>query len=134
MRLKRVLGRFRRQLLVYRRRPLRLLAALATSTVLTISNVCCLWFCAQALGVHASLFVMLIIFSFGIGLSTAAPTPGGIGGMEAGLWAGLVAYHTPHGLALAVVLLYRLVSYWLPLLLGVVAFIVCQRRQLFVAD
>jgi uncharacterized protein (TIRG00374 family) len=48
-------------------------------------------------------------------------TPGGLGFVEAGLTATLVAAGIPAGKAIVATLVYRLVSYWLPLLAGPVA-------------
>jgi uncharacterized protein (TIRG00374 family) len=48
-------------------------------------------------------------------------TPGGLGFVEAGLTATLVAAGIPAGKAVVATLVYRLVSYWLPLLAGPVA-------------
>ena len=56
------------------------------------------------------------------------PTPGGLGGVEAGLVAGLVAYRVASADALAAVLVYRLVSYWLMLAIGAAAFVIAERR------
>jgi uncharacterized membrane protein YbhN (UPF0104 family) len=128
--LKSRLSELRRQLLIYNRRRWHVLAALLSSIVLTLANVLCLMSCALALGVHLSFTVNLLVFTFGIGAGTATPTPGGLGGFEAGLAAGFIAYHVASPVALAAALLYRLVSYWLPLGFGAVAFIVCQRRKL----
>ena len=98
---------------------------------LTACNVLCLWASAAAAGIHLPLAALFIIFTFGISLGTATPTPGGLGGFEAGLFAGLVAYHVPSGPALAIALLYRLISYWLVLVIGAIAFTVGQRQGLF---
>lgn len=123
----------RNQLFSYRKRPGRLPAALLTSMLLTLSNVLCLWACASALSIHLSWVGTLLVFSFGVAGGAAIPTPGGLGGFEAGLVAGFVAYNVPISAAFALALLYRLISYWLPLAVGALSFIVCQRRQLFTA-
>jgi uncharacterized membrane protein YbhN (UPF0104 family) len=124
----------RSQLLSYRRRPWRLPAALTSSLALTLCNVLCLACCALALGVHLPFIVILLIFSFGLGAGTATPTPGGLGGFEAGLAAAFIAYHVASPTALAIALLYRFVSYWLPLPAGAAAFVIAQKRQLFSID
>jgi uncharacterized protein (TIRG00374 family) len=62
--------------------------------------------------------------------STATPTPGGLVGAEAGLFAGFVAYGVSAPMAGAAVLLYRFVTYWLPLLPGVLALFLARRRRL----
>lgn len=122
---------FKMQLLSYRKRPLRLILALCTSMLLTLCNVLCLFFCLKALGMDLSFAAVLLVFTFGVGTGAAVPTPGGLGGFEAGLAAGFVAYGIDASPALAAALLYRLVSYWLPLAAGLMAFIMCQRQKLF---
>ena len=112
----------------YRQQPSRLVAALGSSMLLTISNLVCLWLSALAVGVHVGIVAILLVFTFGIALGSVAPTPGGIGGVEAGLVAGLVAYQVPANQALAAVLIFRLINYWFSLLLGAGAFVAAQRR------
>lgn len=122
------------QLLTYRRHPERLGAALVSSMALTVCNVLALYACMLALHVHLSPLAVLLVFSFGIGAATAVPVPGGLGSFEAGLVAGFVAYHVDSSTALAVALLYRLISYWAALAAGAVAFVFVQRWQLFTHD
>jgi len=112
----------------YRFRPGRLLTAISSSMALTVSNFMCLWFSALAVGVHVSLVAILLVFTFGVALGSVAPTPGGLGGVEAGLVAGLIAYHVPANQALAAVLIFRLINYWFSFLLGAGAFVLAQRR------
>jgi uncharacterized membrane protein YbhN (UPF0104 family) len=123
------LHNFAKQLLAYRHRPAHLASALICSMSLTLSNVLCLWFCILALHADLSFIAVFLVFSFGVALGTATPTPGGLGGVEAGLVAGLVAYHLDGATALAAVLLFRLITYWLPLLAGSLAFVFSQRRH-----
>ena len=120
-----------KQLAEYRHRPLRITLALLTQIGLTLTNVLSLSFSALAVGIHLSFLVIFIIFTFGSGIRNITPTPGGIGGFEAGLVAGFVAYNIGGGRALAAVLLYRIVSYWLPLIAGAVAFVYAQQKHWF---
>ena len=129
--LKRLLATIGSQIAVYERRPWRLSGALSSSMLLTVCNVLCLYSCMLAVGVHLPLIVVILIFTFGLSTGTVTPTPGGLGGFEAGLTAGFVAYHIGSGSALAIALLFRLITYWLMLLVGMVAFIVVQRKHLF---
>jgi undecaprenyl-diphosphatase len=119
---------FGRQLLAYRHRRGHLLAALICSIGLTLVNVLSLWFCVLAMHINVPFIAVLVIFSFGVALGAATPTPGGLGGVEAGLVAGLVAYNVDGAAALAAVLVYRLISYWLPLIVGAIALVASQRR------
>lgn len=130
-RVRRALHEAMGQLRSYSRRPLSLLKAQSTSLTLTICNVSALYFCMHALGVHLSFPATMLVFTFGLGAGSAVPTPGGLGGFEAGLAAGFVAYGVDPAPALAIALLYRLISYWLPMLIGGIAFVFCERRGFF---
>ncbi len=129
-RLKKGLIDLKDQLLEYRHRPKSVLAALLTSLCLTAFNVLSLYACSAALGVELNFAIIMLIFTLGIGAGTATPTPGGLGGFEAGLVAGFVAFKVDSSTALAIALLYRLISYWLTLLVGAIAFLISQKKQL----
>ena len=130
-RLKRTFMNVLKQIVAYRQRPWRLSVALLSSMSLTLCSVLTLYSCINALGVHLPVLVVILIFTFGLGAGTATPTPGGLGGFEAGLVAGFVAYHVDSSSALAIALLFRFITYWLTLLLGIFAFVISQRRHLF---
>lgn len=125
------LRRVVQQMLGYRHKKLRLSGTLAASIGLTLCNVASLYGCVLALQLPVSFIQVLIAFTLGIGLGTVTPTPGGLGGVEAGLVAGLVAYHVHGADALAAVLAYRLISYWLALAVGALAFVIAERRGYF---
>lgn len=128
-RFKKGLKDVKNQLLDYRHRPLNLGSALLTSMCLTTLNVLALYACANALGVHLNAAAIMLVFTLGIGAGTATPTPGGLGGFEAGLVAGFVSFHVDSSTALAIALLYRLISYWLTLITGAAAFVFAEKQQ-----
>ena len=77
-----------------------------------LSNAACLLACLLALHVHVPWRGLLVIYSL-TQISASLPiTPGGLGVVEGSMAALLVAYGTPASQALAVVLLYRIVSFW----------------------
>lgn len=120
------------QMLAYRRHRLgHLSVALLTLVCLTLCNVLSLYWSARALDVPIAFANVLLVFTLGIGIGTITPTPGGLGGVEAGLVAGLIANHVPDSTALTTVLIYRFISYWLPLAGGAVAFVLAERRKYF---
>jgi uncharacterized membrane protein YbhN (UPF0104 family) len=118
-----------KSLLGYRRRLPKVGLALLTSVGLTLCNVLSLWFCTQAIGVHVSFEQVLLAFTLGIAVGSIAPTPGGLGGIEAGMVAGLVGFHVVSSQALAAVLLYRLFNFWLAFAVGAAAFVFVSRRS-----
>ena len=55
------------------------------------------------------------------------PIPGGIGGIDGGLIGALIVYGLPAAATAAAVFAYRVILFWLPLLVGAVAFISLRR-------
>jgi undecaprenyl-diphosphatase len=81
----------------------------------------------EAFGADVSLAQVVAIYLGGAALASFSPTPGGLGAMEAALVAGLSAVGVEHGPAIAGVLTFRLLTYWLPILPGWVSYQVLRR-------
>lgn len=111
------------QLKGYRNRPKDILIALFGNGLATMTSVVALFACAHSLDVSASLSLALITYVLGNALGGLVPTPGGLGGVEAGLYTGLILGGISSGDALSIVLLYRLITYWLALVPGILFFI-----------
>jgi uncharacterized protein (TIRG00374 family) len=68
--------------------------------------------------------VIIVLQGYLIGqLGGALPLPGGLGGIDGGLIGALLLFGIPAAQAAAAVLLYRVVLFWVPLIMGVPAFI-----------
>ena len=63
-------------------------------------------------------------------IAAAAPTPGGLGALEAAMVAGLTGVGLESGVAVAAVLSYRLATYWLPILPGWISFRRLEQRNI----
>ncbi len=72
--------------------------------------------------------LVLLAFCAAQVLAQIPLTPGGLGFVEAGLTATLALAGVPAAAAVLATLAYRLVSYWLPLPIGLVAYIAHRRR------
>jgi uncharacterized membrane protein YbhN (UPF0104 family) len=85
-------------------------------------------------GLHAfgsSPPITLVLMGYLLGqLGGLLPIPGGIGGIDGGLLGALVVYGVPAAAAAAAILAYRVILFWLPLLLGGVAFISLRKGLL----
>ena len=112
----------------YRHRKREVSLAFFTSMLLSIVYVLVLLASSQALGIHLGFNQVFLIYTFSLLTGALTPTPGGLVGVEAGLAAGFIAYGIESDTALAIALLYRLVTYWLPLLPGFIAFRIVQNR------
>ncbi|MEW2538240.1 lysylphosphatidylglycerol synthase domain-containing protein, partial [Micromonospora chalcea] len=86
------------------------------STALTLTYGLCLYVALIAAGPVplAHLPPVILVCLVGEGVSSAAPTPGGLGATEAALVSGLLLYGVPLDAAVAGTLIYRLATFWLP--------------------
>ena len=112
-------------------RPQKLLFGIGGSVLLTAAFVMCLDASIRAFGhgsAHLSLASVAVVFLAGNALGSAAPTPGGVGAVEATLTVGLIAVGLPKEVAAPAVLLYRLLTLWLPVLPGWLFFNQLTRR------
>ena len=81
-----------------------------------------------AIGAHPAILPAAVVYLAGNAVGSAAPTPGGIGGVEAVLAAGLTAIGIPGHEAIPAVLLFRVATFWLPIPAGGLAYLVLRRR------
>ncbi|MFC8129578.1 flippase-like domain-containing protein [Streptomyces sp. NPDC057302] len=103
-------------------RPQKLLTGIGGMLLLTLLFVLCLDASVRAFSstemTTLSLASVAVVFLAGNALGSAAPTPGGVGAVEATLTFGLIAVGVPKDVAAPAVLLYRLLTLWLPVLPG----------------
>jgi uncharacterized membrane protein YbhN (UPF0104 family) len=104
------------------RRPTRAVELFGGSAAGTFSYVLALAACLHTFGAGVSLERVAAAYLGGIALGTAAPTPGGLGAVEAALVAALTGLGVGVGPAVTGVLAFRLVTFWLPTLPGWLAF------------
>jgi uncharacterized membrane protein YbhN (UPF0104 family) len=64
---------------------------------------------------------LLIAFMIGAAAGSSVPTPAALGSTEAALAAVLVSTHVPAGHAIQDVLLFRLITFWAPAVIGIAA-------------
>ena len=85
-----------------------------------------LWASFQAFDYSPPITVILMGYLIGQ-LGGLLPLPGGLGGIDGGLIGTLIVYGVPAAVTTAAVLVYRTILFWLPLLVGAVAFISLRR-------
>ncbi|HEX7136006.1 MAG TPA: lysylphosphatidylglycerol synthase domain-containing protein [Iamia sp.] len=73
---------------------------------------------ARALGVDLAFVSLFALYFLATTVGAAVPTPGGVGGVEAALTAALTSSGVDPATAASVVLLFRLVTFWLPVVPG----------------
>ena len=126
----RFMFRFEHVVVHFRDKPKKIMLATFAAFLLTVSMFVVFSLSVCAFGVKFDLVPFFIVFTFGVVVGIAMPTPGGVGGVEAGTTAGLLAYGVATTPALAAALTFRLITYWLPLVAGAPAFFVARHRKL----
>ncbi|MET9343797.1 lysylphosphatidylglycerol synthase transmembrane domain-containing protein [Nonomuraea sp. NPDC003804] len=96
---------------------------------LSLAFVVCLYGCVRAFGGDTSFTTVAVVYLTANAIGSAAPTPGGLGAVEASLAVGLTVAGVPAEYATSAVLLYRLLTFWLPVLPGWAAFTYLQRHE-----
>ncbi len=84
----------------------------------TLGAALALWASVQAFGGGATFVTCTVVTMVGGTLASAAPTPGGVGAVEAALIGGLAAFGVPAAVGVPSVLLYRVLTCWLPVFVG----------------
>jgi undecaprenyl-diphosphatase len=100
------------------RTPSKLTALFGGSLLVTASYILAMVASLHAFGDTTALAPVVLVYLTASAVATAAPTPGGIGATEAALIAGYTALGIPATTAVAAVFLFRLVTFWLPILPG----------------
>ncbi|MFB8440863.1 lysylphosphatidylglycerol synthase domain-containing protein [Streptomyces niveus] len=106
-------------------RPMKLVTGIGGMLLLTGLFVMCLDASIRAFDdghQQLSYASIAVVFLAGNALGSAAPTPGGVGAVEGALTLGLIATGVPKEVAAPAVLLYRMMTLWLPVLPGWICF------------
>ncbi len=97
--------------------PARLAVLLGCSASITLCYLGAMVASLHAFGSEESTLVIGLLFLTGSAVANAAPTPGGLGGAEAALVAAFTTVETA-AIVIPAVFLFRLVTFWLPILPG----------------
>lgn len=108
--------------------PGRLALGVAGNLIMTLGYIVALWCCLAAFGESLSLVDIALVNLVGNALGALIPTPGGLGGVEGALTAGLTAAGVPATIAFSATILYRLCTYWGRVPMGWVAMKYLERK------
>ena len=118
------------RLLDVAQRPAKLVQGVGGALLLSSAYILCLAASVKALGgVVPSLASLAVIFLTSNAVASVLPTPGGLGAIEAALSTGLIAAGLPGSKAVGAVLLFRTVTFWLPVPAGWFAMHYLQRKD-----
>jgi uncharacterized membrane protein YbhN (UPF0104 family) len=108
--------------------PARLAVSAAANLLLTAAYLLAFYAALYAVGAHPALLPAAVVYLAGNAVGSAAPTPGGLGGVEAVLAAGLTGIGIPAHEAIPAVLVFRVATFWLPIPAGWLCYLGLQRR------
>lgn len=114
------------------RQPAKMIELFGGSAIITMGYITALAASVEAVipsGGGPAFTSLALVYLVGTVVSSIAPTPGGIGAVEAALIAGLTAAGMPGATAVASVILFRLATFWLPLVPGWAALVLLQRSD-----
>ncbi len=109
-------------------KPTRLLLAFAASLLTTVTYGLILYSSMLAVNVHLSMLQIFLALTVSVLAIVITPTPGGLGGVELGLAAVLTAMGVEAHQAVSTTIIYRFMTYWLPIVPGFWALQQATRR------
>jgi len=98
--------------------PLRLALGVCGTLLLCLSYILSFGASLWAFGYTLPFSVLAITYLASNTVGSGGPSPGGIGPGEIALTAGLVTAGIPSGVALSAAIVYRLVTFWIPIPTG----------------
>jgi len=123
------LGQVLPRLLEVAQQPRKLAEGIGGTLLLSASYILCLAACVAAFGRSVPFASIAVVYLTGSAIGSVLPTPGGLGGVEAALTAGLTAAGLPGAVAVSSVLLFRLLTFWFPVPVGWVALSYLERKH-----
>jgi uncharacterized membrane protein YbhN (UPF0104 family) len=117
------------RLLETARRPERIGMGIGGALLLNLAYSAALFAAVSAYGGDLEFATVGFVYLAAGAVGSAAPTPGGIGAVEAALAAGLTAAGLDGATAVQAALLFRAVTFWLPMAPGWFSFTYLQRKE-----
>ena len=111
------------------RRPYKLFELIGGQVASQLLSIAALVLSVQAFGGGLSIATVGVVYLVGTTAASVVPVPGGIGAVEFALIAGLSAAGLPREVAVPAVFLFRIATFWLPILPGWISFTILQRRE-----
>lgn len=118
------------RLLDVAQRPAKLAQGIGGTVLVSVAYILCLYASVRAVGDgHLPLASIAVVYLAGNAAGSFIPTPGGIGAVETALSIALAGAGMQAAQAITAVLLFRTVTFWLPVLAGWVSLHYLQRRD-----
>jgi uncharacterized protein (TIRG00374 family) len=112
-----------RTAIAYVRHPRRGFAAVVGALGFWAANIGILWASFEAYGGDVPFGVLVQGFFVGMAANLIPSPAGGVGSVDAGMIAAFVLFDIPTATVFAAVLTYRVIAFWMPIPLGIIAYI-----------
>ena len=109
--------------------PFKLAMSSAGVLMLNVCYCLCLVSTVRAFSSQGTVATIALVYLTTSAIAAAAPTPGGLGAIEAAIAAGLTASGIDAASAVSATLMYRLWTFWIPTIPGWIAFNRLQRSN-----
>lgn len=100
------------------------------SLAITLTSSAVLYSSIRSIGLSVSIVSIFVLYTTSSLIGNISPTPGGVGAIEAFLVFGLVAMRLNLSQAVAVTLIFRFLTFWLPILPEALAFHRVNKRKM----
>jgi len=124
-----MLGQVLPRLLEVAQQPRKLAQGIGGALLLSIAYILCLAACVAAFHGSVPVASIAVVYLTSSAVGSIFPTPGGIGVVEVALTGGLSLAGLPSAVAGSAVVLFRLLTFWLPVPVGWVALNYLERQQ-----
>lgn len=108
--------------------PWRLILGFSGHVLQAVGYVLAFDFAMRAFGYSLPIVDIAVLFLLANAVGAVIPTPGGIGAVEGAFIIGLTSAGIPAGVATPIVLIYRLITYWLRIPMGYAAMSYLTRK------
>ncbi len=113
-----LVGQIADQLEAFRKNRRRVVFAVGWASFNWLLDATALWVLLLAFGYQDNIGTLLLVYGLASILGMLPITPGGLGIVEGVLVPALVGFGAPHGIALLGVVAWRVIEYWLPILVA----------------
>lgn len=110
--------------------PRKLATAVGGILLQSLGLIACFYAALLAVGETVNFAGLAVVQLVGNTLGMAVPTPGGLGAVEAALTAGVSTLGVPSTVAVTGVLVFRIISFWLPILPGWILWTQMRKRDM----
>jgi uncharacterized membrane protein YbhN (UPF0104 family) len=108
--------------------PGRVATLIVCTAAVKASNLLALYAALWAFDGDVATWRVAVVYLVGATAAEIVPTPAGLGTVDAALIAGLATTGVGGGATLAAVIVYRLLSFWAPIVPGLIASVMLRRR------